>query len=53
MKTRGFRGGSEEPKNPSPVSDPDPSIPRGLFHPNVSTVRELPCRLVSAILILR
>jgi hypothetical protein len=21
-------------KNPSPVSDADPSIPRGLFHPN-------------------
>jgi len=27
-------GLSEELKNPSPVSDADPSIPRGLFHPN-------------------
>jgi hypothetical protein len=27
-------GLAEELKNPSPVSDADPSIPRGLFHPN-------------------
>jgi len=34
VKARGFGFLSEELKNPSPVSDADPSIPRGLFHPN-------------------
>jgi len=42
-REREASGLSEELKNPSPVSDADPSIPRGLFHPNCeySTVRAL------------
>jgi hypothetical protein len=41
---------SEELKNPNPVSGADPSTPRGLFHPNASTVTNLHCTRVSAIL---
>lgn len=53
-KLRGSREASgcfsEELKNPNPVSGADPSTPRGLFHPNASTVANLHCTRVSAIL---
>ena len=41
---------SEELKNPNPVSGADPSILRGLFHPNVSKVAPSRCVMVSAVL---
>ena len=41
---------SEELKNPNPVSGADPSILRGLFHPNASKVAPLDCAMVSAVL---
>ena len=48
----GFGGGcaTEEWKNPCPVSGPGPSTLRGLFHPNASTLAELHCGVVSAVL---
>lgn len=46
-----LRGGiSEELKNLNPVSGADPSILRGLFHPNASTVTRTRCGKMSAIL---
>ncbi|PYX75699.1 MAG: hypothetical protein DMG78_03465 [Acidobacteria bacterium] len=43
-------GFTEELKNPNPVSGADPSIPRGLFHPNSSKVAPSRCAAVSAVL---
>ena len=39
-----------ESKNPVPVSGTGPSILLGLFHPCASTVSELDCGVISAIL---
>jgi len=41
---------TEESKNPNPVSGADPSIPRGLFHPNAGKVAPSRCAVVSAVL---
>ena len=40
----------KELKNPNPVSGASPSILRGLFHPNASTVTLPHCGMVSEIL---
>ena len=37
-------------KNPCPVFDPGSSTLRGLFHPNASTVVEVHCAVISAML---
>ncbi len=48
---RGFGGGfTEELKNPNPVSGADSPIPRGLFHPNATTLAPPHCARVSGIL---
>jgi|SRR5579864_708220 len=41
---------TEELKNPNPVSRADPSILRGLFHPNADKVAPSYCAMVSAVL---
>ena len=43
---------SEESKDPYPVSGAGPSTLRGLVHPNASTLSELRCAMISAMLIL-
>ena len=53
MGARGFGGDAEESKNPSPVSGTGSSTPRGLFHPNASTVTDGRCAMVAAILKMR
>jgi len=48
--TRGLGADFEELKNPNPVSGADPSILRGLFHPNASNLSGSRCAEISAVL---
>jgi hypothetical protein len=43
---------SEESEDPYPVSGAGPSTLRGLVHPNASTLSQLRCAMISAVLIL-
>jgi hypothetical protein len=46
----GLRWPYEESRNPRPVFDAGPSTLGSLFHPNASTVVEVHCRMISAML---